>query len=110
LERPRNSAVTSAITMTELLVQPYRAENQALVERYFGLLSSFPQLEWVAPDLAIADAAAGLRATYRLRTPDALQIATALQRSATAFLTNDRELLRVQELEIGLFDQFLSGY
>ena len=91
--------------MTELLVQPYRAGNEALVNRYFGLLSSFPNLEWIAPNLAIADTAARLRAHHRLRTPDAIQAATGFCSGATGMLTNDTELARVVDLEVGVPDQ-----
>ena len=104
LERTSNTAVTSSLTMTELLVQPYRAGNEALVNRYFGLLSLFPHLEWVAPDLAIADAAAQIRAHLRLRTPDALQAATAIRRGASAILTNDGDFARVSQIEVGVLD------
>jgi len=105
LERSPHSAVTSTLTMTELLVQPYRAGNEPLVNQYYGLLSLFPNLEWVAPDLAVADAAAQLRARYRLRTPDALHAATAISRGATAIMTNDADLARVSEVEAGVLDQ-----
>lgn len=105
LERSPHTAVTSSLTMTELLVQPYRAANEPLVNQYYGLLSLFPNLEWVAPDLAIADAAARIRAHHRLRTPDALQAATAICRGATAILTNDADLTRVSEVEVGVLDQ-----
>lgn len=104
LERASQSAVTSSITMTELLVQPYRA-SEILVNQYFGLLSSFPNLEWIPPDLEIADAAARLRARHRLRSPDALQAATAICRGATSLLCNDQGLARVPDIEIGIFDQ-----
>jgi predicted nucleic acid-binding protein len=80
LERSPHTAVTSSLTMTEVLVQPYRDANETLVNQYYGLLSLFPNLDWVAPDLAIADSAAQIRARYRLRTPDALQAATAVCR------------------------------
>lgn len=105
LERSPHTGVTSSITMTELLVQPYRAGNEALVNLYYGLISTFPNLEWVAPDLGIADTAAQIRAQHRLRTPDALQAATAIRRGATALLTNDADLMRVSQLEVGVLDQ-----
>jgi predicted nucleic acid-binding protein len=105
LERSPNTAVTSTLTMAELLVQPYRAGNEPLVNKYFGLLSLFPHLEWVAPDLTIADAAAQIRAHRRLRTPDALQAATAICRGATAILTNHAEFARVPQIEVGVLDQ-----
>jgi len=105
LEGSSNTAVTSSITMTELLVQPYRDANEPLVNQYYALFSLFPNLEWVAPDLAIADTAARIRAHHRLRTPDALQAATAICRGATAMLTNDPDLASVPEVEVGILDK-----
>jgi predicted nucleic acid-binding protein len=105
LERPPNTAVTSTLTMTELLVQPYRASNERLVNQYYGLLSLFPNLEWVAPDLAIADTAARIRAQHRLRTPDALQVATAIHGGASAILTNDSDMARVAEVDVEVLDR-----
>ena len=106
LETSSNTAVTSTLTMTELLVHPYRASNEAMVNQYFGLLSSFPNLQWVPADLAIADTAARIRAQHRLRTPDALQVATAIRSGATAILTNDLDIARVPEIEVAILEQF----
>jgi predicted nucleic acid-binding protein len=105
LERAPHSAVTSTLTMTELLVQPYRGRNLPMVNQCYGLLATFPNLEWIAPDLAIADAAAQIRADHRLRTPNALQIATGIRSGATAFLTNDLDLSRVTRIEVGILDR-----
>jgi len=107
LERPLSSAVTSTITMTELLVHPYRISNEQQVNESYALLSTFPNLEWIAPTLPIADTAAKLRAVHRLSTPDALQAATALQERATALVTNDAVFERVKEFETLLLDRFL---
>ncbi|MGB9862164.1 MAG: PIN domain-containing protein, partial [Candidatus Bipolaricaulaceae bacterium] len=53
--------------------------------------------------------AARLRASYGLRTPDALLFATAKAAGATAFLTNDRAFLRIKEgPEVLLLDHLLS--
>jgi predicted nucleic acid-binding protein len=41
-----------------------------------------------------------LRAHYNLRTPDALQVATALEFGCQAFLTNDEQLQRVTDLRV----------
>lgn len=107
LETAPHSAVASTLTLTELLTQPYREADQRLVNRYFALLTSFPNLEWVAPDLGIADSAAAMRAGYQLRTPDALHIATAVRSGATAFLTNDVAMSRVAEIEVGILNQLM---
>jgi predicted nucleic acid-binding protein len=89
LEQPGHTAVTSTITMTELLVQPYRAGDEERVDLFYGLLSTYPNLEWVAPDLETADIAARFRAQHRLRAPDAVHAATAARSRATGFITND---------------------
>ena len=107
LERPGHYAVTSTITMTELLVQPYRDSGEHRVNEFYALLSTYPNLEWIAPDLQIADIAARLRAKHRLRTPDALQAATAIQAQATGLITNDAAFQRVDPFETFLLDHLL---
>jgi len=107
LERPSSQGVTSTITMTELLVQPYRDFDERRVDEFYGLISRFPNLRWVAPSLEIADLAARLRAFHRLRTPDALQAATALHTQATALITNDPAFVRVEGFETLVLDQLL---
>lgn len=100
IEKGRLEAVTSTLTMLELLVQPYRAGNPELTSRYYALFNRYPHLTLRPLDLSTADRAAQLRATYALKTPDAIQVATALEWGAEAFLTNDYKLQRIQELEI----------
>ena len=107
IEQPGHAAVTSTITMTELLIQPYRESDEARVDQFYGLLTTYPHLDWVAPDLEIADIAARLRALHRLKTPDALQAATAARADATGFVTNDPVFERVEAFETLLFDQLL---
>jgi predicted nucleic acid-binding protein len=107
IEQPGHTAVTSTITMTELLVSPYRESDDIRVNLFYGLLTTYPHLDWVAPDLAIADLAARFRALHRLTTPDALQAATAARSDATGFVTNDPVFARVEAFETLLFDQIL---
>jgi predicted nucleic acid-binding protein len=91
--------------MTELLVQPCRDNDDVRVNRFYGLLSTYPNLEWVAPDLEIADLAAQMRAVDRLRTPDALQAATAVRARATALIANDPVFERVRGFETLVLDR-----
>ena len=107
LERSDFDAITSTITMTELLVHPYRDNDVARVNDLFGLFSTYPNLEWIAPHLEIASRAAEIRAQCRLRTPDALQAATALHANATAFLTNDPIFRRLTNVEALILDEFV---
>jgi predicted nucleic acid-binding protein len=105
IERGRCPAVASTLTFLELLVQPYRSGEDDRRSVLAALLVSFPGLSWVAPDLVVADRAASLRARYRLRTPDAIQLATAIETRVDAFLTNDRDLRRVTEVSVLLIDE-----
>ena len=107
LEHPQHAAVTSTITMAELLVQPYRNSDERQVDEFYGLLTTYPHLDWIAPNLTIADKAARIRAAHRLRTPDALQAATALQSEATGLITNDSVFERVKEFETLVLEHLL---
>lgn len=107
LERHDSKALTSTITMTELLVQPYRSSDPHLVDEFYGLLSIYPNLRWVAPNLEIADLAARFRARHNLKTPHALQAATAVHARATALITNDGIFQRVEEFQTLVLDSLL---
>lgn len=105
LEQPDSQAVTSTITMTQLLAAPYRGGDEQRADAFYGLLSTYPNLDWIAPDLEIADLAARLRAAHRLRTPDALQAATAVQSGASGIITNDPAFERVRSFETLVLDR-----
>jgi len=105
LERPESNAITSTITMTELLVQPYREGDEQLANDFYGLLSTYPNLDWIAPNLEIAEIAARIRALHRLRTPDALQAATAVHSQATGLITNDAVFERVEGFRTLVLDE-----
>jgi predicted nucleic acid-binding protein len=59
-------------------------------------------------DAAVARRAVILRAQYDIHVPDALQIGAALDGGATAFVTNDRQLSRVQEIARLLLDDYAA--
>jgi predicted nucleic acid-binding protein len=97
--------ITSVITFTEVLVQPLRQGDTELYHKYFNLLLNSANFETEAVDTVMAKRAAALRANYNLRTPDALQIAAALELGCQAFLTNDIPLKRVTELRVLILDE-----
>ncbi len=108
LEGPKGHAVTSTITMLELLVQPYKLPDMDRVNKFYALLSTYPHLNWIAPTLEIADSAARLRAEYNLRTPDALQAATALVCEATGFISNDAGFKKVAGFEVAILEELVN--
>jgi predicted nucleic acid-binding protein len=96
--------VTSALTLLEVLVVPYRAGDQMLAERYEMLLTRSRGVRLIDVSRGQLTAAAQLRAVSGVRTPDALQLVAAMGAHCAAFLTNDRRLptipgLRVLQLE-----------
>ena len=107
LERPGNSAITSTLSMTELLVPAYREGDEHRLKAYKGLLSTYPGLSWIPPDHGIAGIAARLRASYGLKTPDAIQAATAVNTQTRGFVTNDPVYRRVTELDTVVLDDLL---
>ena len=107
LEQNGNSAITSTLSMTELLVPAYRDGDARRLQHYRGLMITYPRLTLVAPDFGIADVAARMRADYGLKTPDAIHAATALQSNVPTFLTNDPVFQRVKELDALILDDIL---
>jgi predicted nucleic acid-binding protein len=94
-------AVTSALTLLEVLVVPLRHGNRALADRYEALLTRSRGLRLVPLDLPQLRAAAQLRASYPgIRTPDALQLTAALSTGCTSLVTNDRRLPTVAGLRV----------
>lgn len=92
--------VTSMVTYIEILTAPLRAGSNVLASRYREYLTNSEGLSIYPLNVSVADEAARLRAEHGLRTPDAIQIATATTCGADFFLTNDRQLSRVPGIEI----------
>lgn len=82
-------AVTSELTVLEVLVGPLKTGNPALAtafEQFFRL----PGVRLVPVTAAVLRDAAGLRAAVpKLKTPDAIHAATAARERCVQFVTND---------------------
>jgi predicted nucleic acid-binding protein len=89
-------AVTT-VSIAEVLTGPLQSRDEALAERYLAILKS-----WQVVDLTleIAESAARLRASLRLKLPDAVQAASAIAINADALITYDRDFSRVAALRV----------
>ena len=89
-------AVTT-ISIAEVLTGPLQRGDEALAKHYRTVLET-----WQVVDLNadIAEHAAKLRASSRLKLPDALQAASALAIKAHALITPDQDFSRVKTLRI----------
>jgi predicted nucleic acid-binding protein len=89
-------AVTT-VTLAEVLSGPLRTGDEVLTERYRSTLKS-----WFVVDLdsEIAESAARLRASLKLKLADSVQAASALAIGADALVTHDRDFSAVRNLRI----------
>jgi uncharacterized protein len=101
-------AVSSELTLLEILVRPLQLELQDVADEYELLLSSFPNfsLDPISRDILLQ--AATLRARHGLRTPDAIVLATAMAAEATLLVTNDRHFSKVPGIQVTCLSDFLK--
>lgn len=97
-------AVTSVITLGEVLVQPFAVGNLELRRRYRDILLNSVGVRTCSISAEVPERAAELRARFGMRLPDALQVAVAIDQGCEAFLTNDRRLGRVNDLHVLVLD------
>lgn len=94
LAERRERLLVSSVTYSEALVAPHRAGSEA-VARAEQAIDAMPRMEVIAVDRVIARFAASLRsANKKLRTPDAIVLATAGRVGAERILTTDHGLDR----------------
>ncbi|MBI2430766.1 MAG: PIN domain-containing protein [Candidatus Levybacteria bacterium] len=91
-------AITSITTLIEMLSSK-KLSDQAAKDIVKKVLT-IPNLTILDIDQKIAVGAAKIRRIYGFRTPDAIQLATAIQEKAEVFITNDRKTKVVKELKV----------
>lgn len=96
-ERGQIQLALSTVTLAEVLTGPFKAGQAALAKRYETALGAY---QLVPLSAAAASLAAQLRVQYRLKLPDAVQLASALQIGAAALVTHDRDFSAVQGLPV----------
>ena len=107
-DRGTRVLVTSTLTLLEVLVVPYRAGAPQLAERYEQLLTRGRGVRLVDITRDQLRAAAQLRAATGARTPDALQLVSALSTGCKTFVTNDRRLPAVPGLQVIQLSSYVS--
>jgi len=102
----RIQGLSSYVTLLEVLVQPLKEGRPELAEQYREILLRARNLRLFPVDRAVAEAGAAIRAAHGFRTPDAIQLATAMTRGADALVTNDSSLRRFREVDVLVLDDF----
>ena len=101
-KHPDAGFAVSRLSILECLVKPVREQNTCVISRYRGFFTS-RDIQIIEVTDHVIETALGLRAQHGLRTPDAIQAASALiLKSPTTFLTGDRNFQKVSALQVQL--------
>ena len=95
---------TSAVTVYQLLVEPYRSGHEQTAERVEMLMAALPGLEIVPVSPTIARQAAQVKAQIGGGLTRAIQIATALAGDAEIYVTQRSALRRIAGLRVAQLD------
>ena len=105
VDEGRLAGVIASIAVVEALTGPARSGDGAAFERAADEIRSL-RLDVVGLDGSIAEDAAQLRGRRAgLGLQDAVHLATARAVKATAFITNDRRIGTIPQLEVFILDQ-----
>jgi predicted nucleic acid-binding protein len=96
-EAGRVRIAVSTAAIAEVLVGPFKSNDEALVRRYRTILESW---QVVGLDIKTAESAAQFRASLGLKLIDAIQVASAVSIGAAAIVTHDRDFSRVRSLRV----------
>lgn len=109
VETGQVAGLTTTITLAEILTIPAQAGDRQALYDYEFYLTRFPNLEILPLDAALARETVLVRGATGLRTPDAIQVATARLAGAGVLVTNDRRWARhVTEPPLLLLDDHLD--
>ena len=98
--------VGSELLLLETLVKPLQQSNKRLETLFMKLLTTSDiQLEPISAD--ILQLAAQLRATNKLKTPDAIHLATAIHLKSDFFITNDKRLATIKNIPVLVLNDYM---
>lgn len=98
---PAVRLVLSELLRMECRLKPLRDGDQGLLARYDAFFGTAGHA-WAPLDRGAFELATRLRAEHRLKTPDALHLAAALQSGCDELWTNDTRLQTAAQGRLGL--------
>ena len=97
--------VLATLALAEICSGPARSGDSRLVERYADELSSLENVRVVPLSAELAVDAATIRGSRSISIEDAFHLATARHAGATAFVTNDRRIKQINQLDVVYLDE-----
>lgn len=99
------SVITSIITYIELLTLPEREGHHHLAAQYRESLTNSDRISIYPVNLLVAEATVKYRAKYQMKTPDAIQLATADICGAEIVVTNDGAWKKIDDMVVVLINE-----
>lgn len=109
IDRGVVQAVTSELTLAEVLVKPFMDGSTDRQIAYRQAIRSSQFLQVISVSREILIEAAELRANSQIKLPDAIHIATALSMQCSTLLTNDHRLPAIENLNVLLLSEICSA-
>ena len=101
-------ALSSVITLVEVLPKPVESGNDELAKKFSNFLKTGKNIKLLEISANIAELAGNLRGRYpSLKAMDAIQIAVSIDAGADAFLTNDVKLKQIKALKVIVLKEYL---
>lgn len=101
-------AFSSVLTLTEVLPKPIEIGDEKLTRKFAEFLKYGKNLNLIEISANIAERAGRLRGQYPyLKAIDSIQISTAIDVGADAFVTNDIKLKQIKEIKILVLKDYL---
>ena len=88
------------LVLAELLVKPLKDNNARAVKAVKDLFTEDTKIELLPHTRSAFITAAHLRANHKIKLPDALHLATAIENHIEIFLTNDRDIPLIPEITV----------
>ncbi|MBU1152799.1 type II toxin-antitoxin system VapC family toxin [bacterium] len=102
----KSQGIISVLVVGEVLTGAKKVGNDQMILVYRHIFSTFPNLTVADITTETMEIMSDLRAKYGLRTPDTIHLATALLNKAEGFLTNDKQLRQVDELDVIIWEDY----
>ena len=101
-------AFSSVITLAEVLPKPIQTGDEKLAMKFADFLKNGKNLSLIEISSSVAEKAGRMRGQYPdLRAIDALQISAAIEIGVDAFITNDKKLKQIKEMNVLVLKDYL---
>ena len=100
--------LTGEITIAEIMVMPFKKDDLRLINLYTTALNDTDFIHLIPTTQNIYLKTAFLRATFKsMKTPDAIQVASAIEGEADIFITNDKGIKTPSKIEKIVLQDYL---